>query len=88
VEDVISAIKLSKLGVWVKCLFGTNINFTHIRDINPIECVLFLDPDMHIKTVEKAQEMRLNGFRCSSVLSEHDPKEYTYEQLKILTRKN
>ncbi len=83
-EDIVSAIKLSIAGVNAMPLFGVDIkNRMHqFRVLNYLEYVIFLDPDMHKHSVLEANTMRLNGFRTHVILSEHDPKKYTYEELR------
>lgn len=84
VEDIISAIKVSKAGAFAMPLFGTNIKsrWGQIRVLQPQGCILWLDPDMDIKSVTECRSARLNGFKCHAVLSEHDPKEHSLEYIK------
>lgn len=90
VEDIISAIKLSKLGKYTMPLFGVNIKIklALIRVLRPLETIIFLDEDQHMHSVKESLRIRSEGFKCHSILSEKDPKEYTYEELEILTRRN
>lgn len=88
VEDLISAIKVSRLGISAMPLFGVNIKsrIGQFRVLNPLELIIFLDPDQHKHSIEESNLLRLNGFKAHTVLSKKDPKEYTYDELKELLK--
>lgn len=88
VEDLISAIKISRLGISAMPLFGVNIKsrIGQFRVLSPLELIIFLDPDQHKHSIEESNLLRLNGFQVHTVLSKKDPKEYTYEELKELLK--
>ena len=83
-EDVISALKVSKLGIRAMPLFGVNIKsrIAQFRVLKPLELIIFLDPDMHKHSLLEAATLRLNGFKVHTILSDKDPKEYSYKELK------
>lgn len=88
VEDIISAIKVSRLGISAMPLFGVNIKsrIGQFRVLNPLELIIFLDPDQHKHSITESNLLRLNGFKTHTVLSKKDPKEYTYDELKELLK--
>ena len=84
VEDIVSAIKLSMLGFDAMPLFGVDVKgrISQFRVLSYLEYVIFLDADMHKHSVLESNVMRLNGFKVHSILSECDPKEYTFDELR------
>lgn len=87
-EDIISAIKVSKLGIPAMPLFGVNIKarIPQFRVLKYLEYIIFLDEDMHQHSLKESLTMRLNGFKTKSILSECDPKEYSYTELECLLK--
>lgn len=87
-EDVISAMKVSKVGIQAMPLFGVNIKsrIGQFRVLNPLELIIFLDPNMHKHSLIEAATLRLNGFKVHTILSDKDPKEYSYNELKELLK--
>lgn len=83
-EDLISAIKVSKIGICAMPIFGVHLTkrMAQIRVLNPLESIIFLDADMHSHSLKESNVMRLNGFKTHIILSKCDPKEYTYNELK------
>ena len=88
VEDVISAIKVSKAGINVMPLFGVNVKsrMPQIRVLNYVEAILWLDPDQHIKMINECNRERLNGFMMHPILEMKDPKYFSVEEIKCLLK--
>lgn len=84
VEDIVSAIKLSMAGFDAMPLFGVDVKgrISQFRVLSYLEYIIFLDADMHMHSVKESNTMRLNGFKTHVVLSEKDPKEYTFDELR------
>lgn len=83
VEDVISAIKVSKFMDCI-CLGGTNINESILEILNTYNCVyLFLDGDV---AGRNAKELIRNKTKLIidvfTVRNTKDPKTYTYNELE------
>ena len=81
-EDLISAIKVSKIGICAMPIFGVHLTKSMTCVLNPIESIIFLDADMHSHSLKESNVMRLNGFKTHVILSKCDPKEYSYDELK------
>lgn len=88
VEDVVSAIKIGKLGIHAMPIFGTNIKarWQQLKLLNYQEYIIFLDPDMHLKSLKESKEGALKGIKTRVILSEKDPKEYSYIELKEVSQ--
>ena len=86
VEDIISAIKVSKANnkILAMPLFGVNFKPLQLLKLNFKEYIIFLDENMHVHSIKKARQMNHYGIHCTTVLSKCDPKRYTYEELKML----
>ena len=87
-EDIVSAIKVSKLGICCMPLFGVNIKarIPQFRVLSYLEYIIFLDEDMHQHSTKESLTMRLNGFKTRVLLSDCDPKEYSYQELECLLK--
>lgn len=87
-EDIVSAIKVSKLGISAMPLFGVNVKarIPQFRILSYLEYIIFLDPDMHQHSLRESLTMRLNGFKTHVILSDKDPKEYSYIQLQEILK--
>lgn len=87
-EDIVSAIKVSKLGISAMPLFGVNIKarIPQFRVLSYLEYIIFLDEDMHQHSLKESRTMRLNGLNVCTILSEKDPKEHSYQELECLLR--
>lgn len=85
-EDIISSIKVSQAGVIALPLFGNN--FTNRIELlkklttKKHKLLLWLDPDMTIKSIKEASIARLHGLECYSVHSKYDPKEHSLPEIK------
>lgn len=86
VEDIISAIKVSKANkrILAMPLFGVNFKILQLVKLNFKEYIIFLDENMHEHSIKKARQMSHYGIHCSTILSKCDPKRYTYEELKMI----
>ena len=84
VEDVVSALKVSKVGIDAMPLFGVNIKqrWPKIRLLGYSEALLWLDPDMHIKIIKESRVGCLNGITTHAILSTKDPKCHTLEEIR------
>lgn len=85
-EDLLSSIKVSKLGVCTMPLWGNNFTnridmLLKLTTINH-KVLLWLDPDMTIKSVKESNVARLKGLQCTSIHSTHDPKEHSYSEIE------
>lgn len=88
VEDVISAMKVSKVGINAMPLFGVNVKsrMPQIRVLGYQEAVLWLDPDQYIKMIKECNAERLNGFKMHPILEMKDPKYFSVEEIKKLLK--
>jgi len=84
VEDIISAIKLSKLGVYVMPLFGVNFKPLQLLKLQFKEYIIFLDENMHEYSIKKARQISHYGIKCSTILSKCDPKLHTCAELNFI----
>ena len=86
VEDIISAIKVSKANkeILAMPLFGVNFKPLQLVKLQFKEYIIFLDENMHEHSIKKARQMSHYGIHCSIILSKCDPKRYTYEELKMI----
>ncbi len=84
VEDIVSAIKVSKTGVCSMPLFGVNFRsrWVNLRLLGYSEALLWLDPDMHLRIVKESRVGCLNGITTHAVLSTKDPKCHTLEEIR------
>lgn len=88
VEDVVSAIKLSKFTMAMP-LFGSHVGITRFKRLRSLlvpstEVCLYLDPDKRKESVVEARRGQLVGLNMRVIYSERDPKEESYARLKIL----
>lgn len=86
VEDIISAIKVSKANnkILAMPLFGVNFKILQLIKLKFKEYIIFLDENMHEHSIKKARQMSHYGVPCTTILSKCDPKRYTYEELKMI----
>lgn len=84
VEDVVSAIKVSRHGVYGVPVLGSVISsktiqrLTHISD----NFLIWLDPDKQKEAIKYSSQLRQMGYNCSTILSDKDPKEHTDDYIK------
>lgn len=84
VEDIISAIKVSDV-CNVMPLFGAVIAPRHLTRLHLLgynKIHIWLDPDKHSEMVGFAQQARTYGFSVHTILSNKDPKYYSFEEIK------
>lgn len=83
VEDIVSAIKVSKFAGTIP-IFGSSINAKQILRLkNVVDRVWYwLDPDMRSKSVKMASLSTLLGLPATVIFSDKDPKEHTDEEIK------
>lgn len=82
VEDIVSAIKVSRFAQAMPIFGSTAINRlkTLYRLTNTL--VWWLDPNMKTKAALEAAKARSLGFRATQIWSNNDPKEETMEDIK------
>lgn len=85
VEDIVSAIKLSKT-VSAMPLYGCHIGverFSRLSKLLPKQSkvLIWLDPDKRKEAVKESRRGQLVGLNCSPIFSDKDPKEHSYEEI-------
>lgn len=85
VEDIVSAIKLSRI-TRAMPLFGNNVGTERFKRLKLLckekEAVyIWLDPDMRTKSVVEARRGIMCGLNVHPIFSEHDPKEHSYDEI-------
>ena len=89
VEDIVSAIKVSKVMGAIP-IFGSSISNRQILRLKTLleHAFIWLDPDMRGKSVKLAHTATLLGLPTTPIFSDKDPKEHTQEEiLSYLTSK-
>ncbi len=88
VEDVISAIKISKVGHSSMCLFGSNISIERFKHLSTLtkEVAIYLDPDKRKESLKFNRRASLVGLKSRVIFSANDPKEETFERLKEILK--
>lgn len=83
VEDIISAIKVSKV-VGSIPIFGSSVSTQHLLRLKKIvdRVWYWLDPDMRTKSVSMASTARLYGLDAKVIFSDKDPKEESIETIR------
>lgn len=89
-EDIISAIKLSKVTMAMP-LFGVNIGSERFKELykrlgKAFDVRIWLDPDMRPKALKEARIGNTTGLRTSVIYSNKDPKEHTLKEIKELLK--
>lgn len=87
VEDIISAIKVSKVKGAIP-IFGSTISAKHFLRLSSIvdKVWIWLDPDMRTKSIKMTSMAQLLGLEASVVFSDKDPKEHSHEEIKTLLK--
>lgn len=82
VEDIISAIKVSRLQGAIP-IFGSSISAKHwLRLKHIVDRVwIWLDPDMRSKSVKMASMGQLLGIKTTCIFSDKDPKEHSFDEI-------
>lgn len=87
VEDVLSAVRVSKANDQVTAipLLGSSVSpelektlFEQAKAV-----ILWLDRDKAISAVKQARSMLAKGIRCSVLVTELDPKEYSTKEINV-----
>lgn len=83
VEDIVSAIKVSKHKGTIP-IFGSTISPKHFLRIKTIvdKVWLWMDPDMRTKSVKMASLGQLLGLETRVIFSDKDPKEESHEVIR------
>lgn len=83
VEDIVSAIKVSKFTGAIP-IFGSSVSAKQILRLKTVvdRVWYWLDPDMRSKSVSMAFKSTLLGLPASTIFSDKDPKEHTYDEIK------
>ncbi len=91
-EDIISAIKVSKLGVSSMPLWGNQflgrIDMLLKLTRNGCSVLLWLDPNMYTKMIKESNVARLKGLETCSILSRMDPKEHTMDEIEEYVKRS
>ncbi len=91
-EDIISAIKVSMVGVSTMPLFGNNFKnrIEHIKKLTTMhhKLLLWLDPDMTIHSAKECSIARLRGLQVYSIHSKYDPKEHSLREIENYVKEN
>lgn len=91
-EDIISAIKVSKLGVSAMPLWGNQflgrIEMLLKLIRNGCKVLLWLDPNMYTKMIKESNVARLKGLETCSILSRMDPKEHTMDEIEEYVKRS
>ncbi len=89
VEDIVSAIKVSKICGAIP-IFGSSVSAKQILRLKTIvdEVWFYLDPDMRTKSVKMARLSELLGLKAHVIFSDKDPKEHDHTDITNILRKN
>jgi hypothetical protein len=86
VEDVVSAVKLSRVtqSLW---LSGNHVGADRWKRLfklipKGLQCIIWLDPDMYTKSIKEGRLGASYGLNTKSILSDKDPKEHSFEEIK------
>lgn len=90
VEDIISAIKLSKL-TRAMPLYGSHVGIDRFKRLRMLvepsaEVWIYLDPDKRKESIVEARRGELCGLKTKVVYSERDPKEQSFTELKEILK--
>lgn len=87
VEDIVSAIKVSKY-VGAIPIFGSTISAKHFLRIKHLVHTvgIWLDPDMKAKSIKLASLANILGLKTHIILSDKDPKEESNEIIQSSTK--
>jgi len=88
VEDIISAIKVSRI-IGAIPIFGSSVSAKQILRLKTVvdEVWYWLDPDMRTKSVKMAKLSNLLGLPAHVIFSDKDPKEHSHEEIQIILDK-
>lgn len=85
-EDIISAIKLRKVGHSSMPLFGSHISYQRLVRLKKLfkRVIIWLDPDKKREALEFSMLATTVGLDCKIVFSEYDPKDHSPEEIEEL----
>jgi len=85
VEDIVSAIKVSKAKGAIP-IFGSTVSTQQLLRLKTVvdRVWYWLDPDMRAKSVKLANMSRLLGLDAKVIFSDKDPKEHTSEEINAI----
>jgi hypothetical protein len=88
VEDIISAIKLSKITMAMP-LYGSHIGVERFKRLyslykDQVEVCIYLDFDKAKDAINETKRGKLCGLKTRTIIHKLDPKEVPLEELKIL----
>lgn len=88
VEDIVSAIKVSKIRGAIP-IFGSSVSTKQILRLKSIvdEVWFWLDPDMRGKSLKLAHISNTLGLTAHTIFSDKDPKEHSLEKISILVNR-
>jgi len=86
-EDIVSAIKVAMCGIMAMPLYGCRVGRERFKRLynlygDTVEVLVWLDPDKAREAVKEARLGSLYGLSCRAILSQYDPKEHPYEDIK------
>lgn len=89
VEDIVSAIKVSRLCGAIP-IFGSSVSARQILRLKTVvdEVWYWLDPDMRTKSVKMAKLSNLLGLPAHVIFSDRDPKEHSHDDIANILREN
>ena len=88
VEDIVSAIKVSKICGAIP-IFGSSVSTKQILRLKSIveEVWFWLDPDMRGKSLKLAHISNTLGLTAHTIFSDKDPKEHSHEEISMLVNR-
>lgn len=90
-EDIVSAIKVSKCGFMSMPLFGCVVGTKRFKRLyslykDTVDMKVWLDPDKRAEGVIEAKLGRMCGLHCGVVISDKDPKEHSYDEIRTILK--
>lgn len=90
VEDIISAIKVSKFTTCIP-LYGSEVSRKRFERLNMLfgrdtKVLIWLDPDKRKESIKFVKRGQLWGLDCHSVITDQDPKECSYEEIEEIVQ--
>lgn len=90
VEDILSAISVSKYGYTALALFNSNISSNRIRRIKEMrnweKVYIWLDPDKRQDALKFRHKFDMYGIKARVIYSDKDPKDFNYDSTNELLR--
>ena len=86
VEDIISAIKVSKCDLLAMPLYGSFVGVERFKRLyklfgKEVEVLVWLDPDKRKEAIIEANRGMLCGLKTRTIFSDKDPKEHSWKEL-------